>query len=92
MIYIGDSDTDIPCMKLVNANGGYSVGVFDPETGSREKVKKMMRDNRIRYFVPADYSEGSQLDGLVRQIIRRTAANEALEAAHLRCREEAGRE
>ena len=92
MIYIGDSDTDIPCMKLVNANGGYSVGVFDPETGSREKVKKMMRDNRIRYFVPADYSEGSQLDGLVRQIIRRTVANEALEAAHLRCREEAGRE
>ena len=92
MIYIGDSDTDIPCMKLVNANGGYSVGVFDPETGSREKVKKMMRDNRIRYFVPAYYSEGSQLDGLVRQIIRRTAANEALEAAHLRCREEAGRE
>ena len=91
-VYIGDSDTDIPCMKLVNANGGYSVGVFDPETGSREKVKKMMRDNRIRYFVPADYSEGSQLDGLVRQIIRRTAANEALEAVHLRCREEAGRE
>ena len=24
MIYIGDSDTDIPCMKLVNTNGGHS--------------------------------------------------------------------
>ena len=27
MIYIGDSDTDIPCMKLVNSQGGYSIGV-----------------------------------------------------------------
>lgn len=25
MIYIGDSDTDIPCMKLVNTNGGHSI-------------------------------------------------------------------
>lgn len=29
MIYIGDSDTDIPCMSLVNANGGHSIGVYD---------------------------------------------------------------
>ena len=28
MVYIGDSDTDVPCMKLVNANGGYSIGVY----------------------------------------------------------------
>lgn len=28
MIYLGDSDTDIPCMKLVNSQGGYSVGGF----------------------------------------------------------------
>ena len=31
MIYLGDSDTDIPCMKLVNSQGGYSVGVFNPD-------------------------------------------------------------
>ena len=88
MIYIGDSDTDIPCMKLVNTNGGYSIGVYDPETGNMEKVRKMMRDNRIGYFAPADYTEGSELDCLVRQIIRRTAANEALEAVHEKCRNE----
>ena len=51
-----------------------------------EKVRKMMRDNRIGYFAPADYTEGSELYRLVRQIIRRTAANEALETAHERCR------
>ena len=27
MVYIGDSDTDIPCMKLVNTYGGHSIGV-----------------------------------------------------------------
>lgn len=32
IIYIGDSATDIPCMKLVNANGGHSIGVYNPET------------------------------------------------------------
>ncbi len=89
MIYIGDSDTDIPCMKLVNTNGGYSIGVYNPETGNRKKVKKMMQDNRIRYFAPADYTEGSELDRLVRQIIHRTAANEVLEAVHEKCRKEA---
>ena len=27
IVYIGDSDTDIPCMKLVNSSGGHSIGV-----------------------------------------------------------------
>ena len=90
MIYIGDSDTDIPCMRLVNANGGYAIGVYNPETGNKEKVRKMIRDHRIRYYAPADYSEGSELDRLVRQIIRRTAENEVLEECHNRCVEEAG--
>ena len=59
MIYIGDSDTDIPCMKLVNSYGGYSIGVYNAETNDRTKVHKMMRDNRIKYFASADYRDGS---------------------------------
>ncbi len=85
MIYIGDSDTDIPCMKLVNVNGGHSIGVYDPETCNKTKVRKMMADNRIRYFAPADYSEGTELDELLKKIIRRTASNEELEEVHLAC-------
>lgn len=83
MVYIGDSDTDIPCMKLVNANGGHSIGVYDPLTEDKEKVYKMLRDNRIRYFAPADYSLGTELDKLVRAIIDKTAAYEALEDKHV---------
>ena len=80
MIYIGDSDTDIPCMKLVTAYGGHSIGVYNADTGDKAKVYKMMRDGRVRYYAPADYSEGTELDTLVKAILRRTAANEALES------------
>ena len=45
----------------------------------------MFRDQRIRYYAPADYTEGSELDTLVKKIIIRTSANEALEAAHFHC-------
>ena len=78
MIYIGDSETDIPCMKLVAVNGGHSIGVYNGETGDKTNVHRMMREHRIRYFAPEDYTEGSPLDLLVRQIIRHTAENESL--------------
>lgn len=81
-IYIGDSDTDVPCMKLVNSFGGYSIGVYSEETGDKTKVYKMMREGRIKYFAPADYSEGAELDKLVKSIIERTVANEVLESAY----------
>ena len=38
MVYIGDSDTDIPCMKLINSNGGHSIGVYNAETQDKSKV------------------------------------------------------
>ena len=86
MVYIGDSDTDIPCMKLVNSNGGHSIGVYNAETKDKTKVHKMMRDKRIKYFAPADYREGSELDVLVKAIIDRTATNEVLEGIHYECK------
>ena len=88
MVYIGDSDTDIPCMKLVTSYGGHSIGVYNAETKDKSKVYKMMRDGRIRYFAPADYRENTELDLLVKAIIDRTAANEALETLHYACKHE----
>ena len=80
MVYIGDSDTDVPCMKLVNVNGGYSIGVYNADTKDKTKVYKMMRENRIKYYALADYSESKDLDILLKAIIDRTAENEALES------------
>lgn len=82
MVYIGDSDTDIPCMKLVDLYGGHSIGVYNPDTNEKAKVYKMMRENRIKYFAPSDYSENKELDVLVKSIIDKTAATEKLEAIH----------
>ncbi len=69
MAYIGDSATDIPCMKLLRLNGGLSVGVFDPVTGDRKKVAKMLAEGRIDCAQPADYTEGSGLDTLIKSFI-----------------------
>lgn len=82
IIYIGDSDTDIPCMKLVNSYSGHSIGVYNPETKNKRKVYKMMEDKRIKYFAPADYTEDSELDNLVKAIIDQTASNEKLMSFH----------
>ena len=82
IVYIGDSDTDIPCMKLVNSSGGHSIGVYNPDTNDKTKVLKMIRDNRIRHFAPADYTENGELDRLVKEIIDKTATYEVLESRY----------
>ena len=92
MVYIGDSDTDILCMKLVNSNGGYSIGVYDSETQDKTKVFKMLREHRIKYFAPADYREGSSLEGLIKNIVDRTKTNEVLERKYFQCFDEMSEE
>ena len=88
MVYIGDSVTDIPCMKLINSRGGHSIGVYDGKTSDKSRVHKMLAEDRIKYFAPADYREDSKLDSLVKAIIVRTAANEVLEERHFECEKE----
>jgi hypothetical protein len=81
IVYLGDSRTDIPCMKLVNSMGGHSIGIY--EEGRKETVYHLMNDQRIRYFAPADYKEGSRLDALMKAIIEKTESYEKLENFHL---------
>lgn len=88
IIYIGDSDTDIPCMKVVNSYGGHSIGVYDLDTKDKTKVYKMMNQERIKYFVPADYSKGKELDCLVKSIIDRTKFNERLKSIYFSNKQE----
>ena len=79
IVYIGDSETDIPCMKLVNVYGGHSIGVYN---NNKKRVLKMLAENRIKYFAPADYTEGSELDSLLKKIIEAVAAGEELESIY----------
>lgn len=83
IVYIGDSETDIPCMKLVNSNGGHSICVYNPQTINMHNVEKLFNQRRIKYFAPADYREHSKLDLLIKNIIDKTASFEKLYQCYL---------
>ena len=68
-IYIGDSDTDIPCMTLMTQFGGLSVGVYNENMGGKKKVEKLAKDGRIKAAVKADYSEGSEIEKVIQDAI-----------------------
>ena len=70
-IYIGDSETDIPAMKIVKNGGGISIGVYNPQIRNIERVRKLLKQGRIDYLMPADYSEGSRIEKLVVDALRK---------------------
>ena len=76
MIYIGDGLTDVPCMHLVKENGGYSIAVY--QAGGREAVEELLMHERVNFLVPADYSEQTELDEIVQNIIRTMAMVDGL--------------
>ena len=59
LVYIGDSDTDIPCMKLVNVNGGHSIGVYNPEdveTGKNLEERSEVDGNATKKTFTLEWS------------------------------------
>ena len=79
MIYFGDGGTDIPCMRLVKNFGGHSIAVFNPEEqGQRTLLNELIRDNRVNHVCPADYSEGSEIDLVVKTIIDKIELDQRL--------------
>ena len=80
MIYVGDGTTDIPCMRLVKASGGYSIAVYDPAHEERERpvTERLIAENRVSFVCPADYREGGVMDRVVKTIIDKIAAEVAL--------------
>ncbi len=76
MIYIGDGLTDVPCMKLVKVNGGYSIAVY--QKGKKNKVEGLLCDKRVDFIELADYSEGSGLDATAKDIICKMAKTDSL--------------
>ena len=79
MIYFGDGETDVPCMKLVRQMGGSSIAVYEPGNQKKEKIaERLFNQNRVDYFSPADYSSGADLDQLVKAIICKIKADDRL--------------
>ncbi|MCK9478808.1 MAG: haloacid dehalogenase-like hydrolase [Firmicutes bacterium] len=77
MIYIGDGFTDVPCMKIVKAFGGISIAVYQGSTPN-DKVSSLLSHERVDYVLPADYTQNSNLNTVVKEIIYKKAKQYAV--------------
>ena len=77
MIYFGDGQTDVPCMKIVNMFGGNSVAVYAPgnEEG-RAVAAKLKRQGRVNFATPAVYTRESRTFQVVCAIIDKIKAED----------------
>lgn len=75
MIYIGDGETDVPCMKMVMGQGGTAVAVYNPENPSaKETAVNLIKHNRADYMAPTDYQSGSLLENIIKCQINKIEA------------------
>jgi hypothetical protein len=81
MIFIGDGETDIPCFRLVKDQGGHSIAVYRPRARLRGKkdAEKLIEQGRVHFALPANYSEGGELDIAVKGILDKMAADGELQ-------------
>ena len=85
MIYLGDGETDIPAMKTVKMQWGYSIAVYNPKTRGSSKKKsqkdicaQLITEQRAGYMAAADYTDDSDLDKIVKAIIGKIIAEDVL--------------
>lgn len=75
MIYIGDGETDVPCMKLVKDKRGVSIAIYSTRKPEKRRLaEKLLADGRVNYIARADYSLDSQLDKVVKTVLDGFAA------------------
>lgn len=80
MIYMGDGETDVPCMKIINMFGGHSIAVYNQDSEKKSKVAlKLKRQGRVNFIAPAVYTEDSRAFELVCAIIDKIKADSVLE-------------
>ncbi len=77
MIYIGDGLTDVPCMKLVKINGGFSIAVYQGNE-PKQDVRDLIKHGRVDFIANADYSELSELDIILSDILMKIAMEDSL--------------
>ena len=76
MIYLGDGETDVPCMKIVKMFGGNSIAVYNPEIKKKVNVaRKLLRQERVNFITPADYTKESRTYKVVCSIIDKIKIN-----------------
>jgi len=89
MIYLGDGETDIPAMKMVKMQGGFTIAVYNEEYNKgmnllvmkrnpKELCEEIVRQQRADFMAPANYTENSSLDILIKRCIDKIVAEQEL--------------
>ena len=80
MIFLGDGETDIPCMRLVKDQGGHSLAVYRKSArGAKAVAGQLLQEGRVNFIAAADYTDGSAVDRQVKGVLDRIAADVHLE-------------
>ncbi|GAB1405358.1 hypothetical protein MASR1M74_25390 [Lentimicrobium sp.] len=87
MIYIGDGETDVPAMKMIKYQGGVAIAVYDASIDStkeklspKQSCENLIKQDRANYIASADYTEGSNLDRLIKLVIEKIKAEVELQS------------
>lgn len=79
MIYIGDSETDIPCMRLLYKYGGTAIGLYQPDTKNENYLRDLLKRDRISFVAKADYTENEELDVVIKELLNKIKYQNNLE-------------
>ena len=74
MIYFGDGETDIPCMKMIKEHGGHSIAVYGTEA-KYATAKKLISEERVNFVCAADYSKDKDMHKVVKRVLRKIKAD-----------------
>lgn len=79
MVYFGDGDTDVPCMKIVKMFGGNAIAVYNPEKEQKKaNALKLLKQDRVDFVTPTDYSKDGRTFQIVKAIIDKITVDEKI--------------
>lgn len=77
MIYFGDGETDVPCMRTIKSNGGHSFAVYGNEK-KRALAQQLLAEGRVNFACAADYTEEGEMMVIVKRILDKIKADYTL--------------
>ena len=77
MIYFGDGETDIPCMRTVKSNGGHSFAVYGNDK-KRALAQQLLEEGRVNFACAADYTTNGEIMKIVMRILDKIKADYTL--------------
>ena len=80
LIYVGDGETDVPCMKIVKNEGGHSICVYNPNSEKKKMIAdKLYKNNRVNFIAPANYKKNTKMESIVKAILDKIAIANTLD-------------